>query len=1103
MMKYNLLLIFFGLLTLTLSAQTITPTQTDEIIIDNGTSGKADPNDRIRYRVSIQNTGGATGNGVQLNVVPDPRTTFVPGTFRSSPLAVPDAYACTGNVGLNVNAANGLKSNDFDDIIAGATITAGTFATTQGGSISISSDCSFTYTPPAGFIGSDTYNYTLNDSNGVGGGVPATDLGAITFTISNLIWFVDNTGGGTGGTGTLASPFKTLADFNSLSPTAGDVVYLEHTGTNYTGGILLENSERLYGEGHTGGANLSNVLPFALAPYSATLPNINGSRPIITNSGGLGIRLASNNQVNGVNVGNCTTFAIDDNGNVGNLSFNNVDINTTGPGLRIDNGGSVFGAIINLTSTGGANGILLDGIGGGFDISGTITLSGHTADAIRINNFLAGSNLSLGTVNVTATGANQALEMANNGGIINIGSGTLTGSSAEEVIINQGSGTITLQAVVNNTSGTMLAVTNRTGGSVDLSGNLSHNAAAVGILVSGNTAGSVIFSGNSKVLTSSSSTAVNLSSNTGATINFTNGGLAITTTSGTGFNAIGGGTVNVGIGATNNSITTTAAKAVNLDGVLTNITFATITAGNVPTEGINLNNLSAVSSFAVPGTVTLGMAAGSNANVNISSCSNCSIDIGTNGTTHNAVNLNSRRASGIVLNSASGTIRFGNVTASNPNSVTVPAIRSTTCAGSIFFAKTDVDMNLAGGNELFTNAETPQDNNGDGDAIYINNFTGTAFTINGGTIENAGDDGIDIRSSQNLNLSNVTTEDVGKSAGATCLDCNSSGVQGFNLTGTNTVTNCSFQRGRLRNFYLSNSTGTATLNITGSTFNDTRISGTPATDNLQVYGTSNASMALDIENSFFTRSSTKQIDVVIKGNAQLTKCDITGTTMDYVDGNSAGIFIEGLDNAQVNFNIMNNPKLHSQNENVVTISSTGTANVQGRIKGNSNMKYNGTSPGGSIFSGIRVLSDGTTSVATVLIENNSLEIVNCDFGFNLSVAGANSAVINATVNANVITATGVTHFEGILAVVNNTAAVGKLLCLTINNNQVSGAALARVCRVRALSASGVRITNYVTDLNTTWINNGNTGSPVVEQATGGGTISAAIVPCGIPTNPLP
>lgn len=33
------------------------PAQTDELIIDLGTSGKADPNDRIRYKVTIMNRG--------------------------------------------------------------------------------------------------------------------------------------------------------------------------------------------------------------------------------------------------------------------------------------------------------------------------------------------------------------------------------------------------------------------------------------------------------------------------------------------------------------------------------------------------------------------------------------------------------------------------------------------------------------------------------------------------------------------------------------------------------------------------------------------------------------------------------------------------------------------------------------------------------------------------------------------------------------------------------------------------------------------------------------------------------------------------------------
>ena len=38
------------------------------------------------------------------------------------------------------------------------------------------------------------------------------------------------------------------------------MIYIEETGTNYSGGIALQNNERLFGEGHTGAANLSGVL---------------------------------------------------------------------------------------------------------------------------------------------------------------------------------------------------------------------------------------------------------------------------------------------------------------------------------------------------------------------------------------------------------------------------------------------------------------------------------------------------------------------------------------------------------------------------------------------------------------------------------------------------------------------------------------------------------------------------------------------------------------------------------------------------------------------------------------------------------------------------
>lgn len=519
------------------------PAQTDEIIIDNGVTGKADPNDRIRYKVSIQNTGSGGANGTQLNIVPDPRTTFVAGSFRSSPLALPDSYTCTGNVGIIVAAASGLKANDFDDNIPGLTITAGTFATTQSGTIVIGADGSFNYTPAAGFTGNDTYTYTLNDANGVGGGVPATDMGIVMITVSNLIWFIDNSSMAATSDGRLNSPFKSLADFNAGSATVGDLTYIEHTGTNYTGGIVLQDNERVYGEGHTGAANLSGVLPFTLAPNSKPLPNINGTRPIITNAAGDGVTLAMNNNLRGFDVGNCSDFGMDNSGtnSIGNLVVSEVAItNTTGGGFDASNGsGASMNAVFSsISSTGGVNGIDLTNCAGTFTVNG----------------------------------------------------GTITNPTGTGVLISGGSVVFSSSEVITDNSGFAVDVDNHDSGNVTFSGNIT--STGTGIRVQNCGGGIKTFSGSSKNLTTTTNNAVSLLSNAGATITFSNGGLVISTTTGIGFNATGGATsINVtGSGNTVNS--SSGATCLNVDNSTIgtgNLNFQSITSIGGTAPGIILN----------------------------------------------------------------------------------------------------------------------------------------------------------------------------------------------------------------------------------------------------------------------------------------------------------------------------------------------------------------------------------------------------------------------------------------------------------------------------------------------------------------------------------
>ncbi|MBL7782613.1 MAG: cadherin-like domain-containing protein, partial [Saprospiraceae bacterium] len=466
------------------------------------------------------------------------------------PLALPDAYTCTGNVGLNVPAANGVKANDFDDNTAGLTITAGTFATTQGGSIMLNADGSFMYTPPAGFTGTDTYIYTLNDGNGVGAPVPATDPGAITITVSNLLWFIDNSSIAATSDGRLSSPFKTLADFNaSALPAINQVIFIKNTGTNYTGGIVLKNGQIVYGSGHTGGSNLADagVLPFTLAPNSKTLPAINTTRPIITNSSGDGVTLAQNNSLRGFDVGACSDFGMENSGigSVGNMVVSEVSINNT--------------------------------TGGGFDAS-------HGSGA--------GTNVVFNAI--SSSGGTNGINLTNCAGIFTVNGGTISNPTGSGVLLSGGTVAFSSSGNITDNSGFAVEIDGHNSGNITFLGNIT--SSATGIRVQNCSSGTKTFSGSSKSLATTTNTAVALSNNGGATINFSSGGLVISTSTGAGFSATGGGTVNVtGAGNTISSSSATALNVVNTTIGTSNLNFQSISSGNNnaapdPANGIVLNN---------------------------------------------------------------------------------------------------------------------------------------------------------------------------------------------------------------------------------------------------------------------------------------------------------------------------------------------------------------------------------------------------------------------------------------------------------------------------------------------------------------------------------
>jgi hypothetical protein len=106
--------------------------------------------------VSVVDDVGTTSNvahaSVTVSSVNDPGS------------ATDDAATAKGNVVLHVGPESGVLANDNDP--DGLVVITGSVATGQGGSIQLAADGSYTYTPPADFLGTDTVGYTAQDPFG-------------------------------------------------------------------------------------------------------------------------------------------------------------------------------------------------------------------------------------------------------------------------------------------------------------------------------------------------------------------------------------------------------------------------------------------------------------------------------------------------------------------------------------------------------------------------------------------------------------------------------------------------------------------------------------------------------------------------------------------------------------------------------------------------------------------------------------------------------------------------------------------------------------------------------------------------------------------------
>jgi hypothetical protein len=116
---------------------------------------------------------------VDSGALSDTATVTINVRDPDAPVANPDEYQTVKNINLNI-AAPGVLANDTTSIGVLATVSA-IITTAQGGSVAMSTDGSFLYTPPANFVGVDTFTYTADNGT-------STDSALVTIRVLPLIW---------------------------------------------------------------------------------------------------------------------------------------------------------------------------------------------------------------------------------------------------------------------------------------------------------------------------------------------------------------------------------------------------------------------------------------------------------------------------------------------------------------------------------------------------------------------------------------------------------------------------------------------------------------------------------------------------------------------------------------------------------------------------------------------------------------------------------------------------------------------------------------------------------------------------------------------------
>lgn len=372
------------------NAAAATISVTNAVAVNGG--GTAVPGSQLDFTITINNSGIDDAAGTTFQDILDSNLTFVPGSLKVTPIAVNDSYNCIGNVGITVNAAGGVLTNDVSPDATALTVAV--LANPANGTVSLASNGSFTYNSNAGYSGTDTFTYTLTSTNG------KTDTATVSIIVSAPIFFVNSTVAANGN-GTLSSPFKTV---DNVTGTGSNPIFI-YSGASGTS-LTLSNNQKVIGQGAT--TSLISLLGVTVPTYSNTLPSTGGANPTFAV-----LNLKLNNDVEGITLsGTNATMA---GASVGTLKVRDVSI-IGGSAIPVNiaaGGGAIDCIFKSISANGASKGISVSNSTGSFQVTGNGTTAGSGGTIQNIANrgaeFISCTNVTLKNMNFTNSTTSTAV----------------------------------------------------------------------------------------------------------------------------------------------------------------------------------------------------------------------------------------------------------------------------------------------------------------------------------------------------------------------------------------------------------------------------------------------------------------------------------------------------------------------------------------------------------------------------------------------------------------------------------------------------------------------------------------------------------------------